>query len=297
MQPATFSACIYLDGFVWLFSNNQCKSFRYDVNNDSFHELEIDNICCNAFIGAVVFDGDIYVMPYRYDKVVKIEIENKLIKYLSDWKEIFGATKNDYVNGFSLNSKQEVVMAIPGNNRFLVFSLKAEKMSVMESLDADADYIDVCFCDDSLVAFNRKNERLELLDSSGNIIKSKAMGTSLSKLTSIGGRFIFDYIDSDTIIICSENLNFEKEYSINYEESSMRMGYHCFFGWTTDADGNYYGINNELVIIDDCLQLKTKELKMDNCLFDDFSKAVLKNCKEPLVENKMLGLEQLISSF
>lgn len=299
IQIASFGACVYADGYIWLFSNNQTKSFRYDVNRDCFEELEIDNLCRNTFRGAVILNKDIYVIPYKYDRIIKISIENSSIQYICNWKKVFGANEDEYINSYSFDGKHKLAMVVPGHHKYMLFDFETSKMSVINSSNLSADYTQICLWSDIVIVFDRSNEKLELMNLFGDIIKNKSKRTNSAKLTSFGEYFIFDNNNSDELCIYSRELEKEQVYTLKNNKSCLRIGFNIILDWINDIKNNCFGISNanELIFIDKSLNMQLKELKMNEHLLNNFIKEIIESNDEVLLENEMIGLTQFINSI
>lgn len=297
ISSIAFSACVYTDGYIWLFSNNQNKSFVYDINKDNFITLEIENSCCNSFRGAVLYGKEILVIPYKYDRLIKISTADFTVNYLDRWKSLFEGCSDDYINSFSYDGKNRVAMSVPGHNDFLVYDLKTSKLSKIKTYDKDADYTQIGIFEDMFIAFDRKTKKVESINLDGNILNNILVEYSSTKLTTIGNNIILDVLGSDDIYIFSKDLKCKNEYKLTNNKNNFETDMSIILDWFKCENNAYYGVgnSNDLICIDELAQFTTKTLEMDDSLFETFTEDIIRNNTEILLENEMIGLEQFIN--
>lgn len=294
MTMAPFGAVIIEKGKVYLFSNAQKESFVYDIENDFFEEIVIENIVLNAFRGVYKYGNYLYVIPYRYGRVVKISLLNQSVDYSESWNRLYGNKDGLYINSCAKISNTNVIMAVPETNMLLQYNMATDKWSTIESKNADVNYTYASYTQNNIYAFDCKNKNICIVDKGGEVSKIEKVECGSAEIIAFNDNIILDPSGNDYIYIYSKDLVKEKTYQLNYEKSQLRLDFHCLY-WL--VSGKYcYGINkaNELLTINDENKMKTEQIKMDAQMYEDMVETIMVNNKTCFRENEMFGLEEFM---
>lgn len=295
LTKASFGAMVMAQEKIYMFSNVQKQSFIYDVKEDRFEEIAIENSCMNAFRGAYVFDNRVHAIPYRYSKVFKISLSNHSKEYSGSWKQIYGNGEELHINSCARVSGKDILMAVPGTNKLLMYDMQANKWSIISSNDGEADYTYACLTNNNIYAYDKKKRSLCMISEKGDVIKEVYVGCSGVRFISFNDYILLSSLEEDELYIYSWELEKKKTYHMRYEKSVFRLEYHCL-DWLV-SDGFCYGINkaNELLIIDKDLEMSEAIISMDDNLYNEMIISVFKGKKSLYKENEVLGLEPFLA--
>ena len=295
---ASFGAMLYESGKVYLLSNAQKKCFVYNVNNDEFFELKIKNICLNAFRGICVKDDYVYVFPYRYDKVVKINKNDYCVEYLETWRNVIGCDGDFYINSCNRVDKDSFIMAIPGCYKALKYNIFTEKWEVVTTNDTDADYTNfVCINQKKYYGFNQKRKTINKLDMHGTVLKSVEVEYEGARIVPYHNFIILDPRDDAHIDIYTDDLVMYKRCEIGYEESDLRMPHKCLDWVLTEDKCCAFDKSNKLIVIDKDLKIMRDDVVMDEKMYKKMLAEICENTNLIYKENEMINLGQFIQKI
>lgn len=285
------------DNKLYLFSDLANACYIYDISEDKFVKLDIKDLSIHNFIGAYKRENYIYVIPYRYDVVVKINLNNDTVTYSSGVKELYQTEKNLFINYSSRIDSNQIVVAIPYTKSFLIFNMKDETWKKIKILEEQSEFSSIIFYNQELYALDFLNTRLIKLDLDGKIKKcSENIGFDAYLYGIDKGYFIVDEITGSRVRIYNSNLECIKELTFNIIQSSLSTAYgHCC--WIKSKD-KIYGItkSNELIIIDKEMLITIEPMAMDFCIWKKLSSEYVEQYKY-LEENEFTNLNVFMDSI
>lgn len=283
---------------LYLFSCNASQCYIYNIVEDNFTPLSIENLAKNNFRAIYREQNVVYVIPYRYKAVVKVNLDTDSVTYSSGFQKLYRDSEQvPYINSSNRVDSEWIVNAVPYTNSFLMFNLKNESWKKIDTLSEQ--YSTIASYREKLYGFDFFNKRLVKLNLDGSEIKHiDTDGIESCIVYSVGnGWILVDETYGDRIHIYNENLELIAELKLDIIKGTLSTEY-WLTCWFKGAE-QVYGItkSNELIIIDQKNNITVEKLSMDADLWDSLSLEYIKQCKCELLESELTGLEAFINDI
>lgn len=266
-QIAMFSTMYETSSKVFLIPNNEKKIVIYSKNDDRFIFIELENACDNMFRGCFLHHGYLYCFPYRYDKIVKIDIESLELVYSESWKTLFNLKADLYTNSVT-ELKGGYAGVIPENNDIIFFNVDKERWEKIPIGKGCERYTQICATDKFIYLVDVNDRKLVKADVNSmeikDCIKLKFESTCLKK--GFGDDIIVDYVYSKECIVLNDNLEIIAE--IDYQKEKINREFASCFNYGCWCDGNEGNLlcidtENHLLIINRKYKILSEPIDLD----------------------------------
>lgn len=293
---AKFSSVHAVDNKIFLIPNNEDKIYIYQKTTGEIKEISVENPVPNMFRDSYVCDSYIYCIPYRYDKVVKLNIFTNEVFYI-DLPDDLQNISDRCIN--STCRKGEVIYcALWKTSKLLTIHLKEDKIKVTnlfkDTYNHSIAYI--CFISDFIYVLDDEMKKIYCIDTiSDKINMSLDIEKTDMKIISVANNLILDEIYDGTWHVTDENLN---EISL-YKEKMIFPCEVTSWKWATYSyDGEYIwrlSVFGELIRINDAGKPDVRKMiKINRNIWDSVLAKFLKENNLIVKESQLYMLEDLL---
>lgn len=299
MQICPFADMVAVDKRLFLFPNSAGRCYVYDIELDRFKELTIDGMGMHCFVGAYRRERYIYVLPFRYDRVIKIDLENNnRVHYLEGFKSIYDED-DIYINQTAGINEESVVCAVPRTDSMLVYNIREEKWDKISTTKGMCNISNVACSNGKIYGFDYDNKRIIRFNMHGELEKaSEGIGHKGAGLLGINaGNFLVDETYGSHVYLFDDEIELKRTITLEKMDGELTSPYkHCCW---INGKNKIYGItkSNELIVIGEDNSIITKKLYMDATLWDVASVGCARYYKECIQENGFITLSDMINSF
>lgn len=287
-----FSAIVKDDKRIFLIAGSQNKTLLYNIYEDKFTEIEMDDSYENAFYRVLKKDRELYVIPFRHDKVKKVNMDTLAVTDGDNWKKLYEDSTLYINNTGCITDNGNFLAPVPTTNTCLFYDVQKEIWKKIEIQEKSVDCTAVAHYKNKIYIFDRNDNTIKRIDMSGNVEMCKTVDIREVTLHIIAGKLVLDAVYTKDIIIFDTNLKeIERFQKITYKSDNSLDG--IFLSWYNN-NGKYFVItrSNKLVVIDEKLKVKKYDLWIDSKLIDDIiSDLFVLKKQNVIIENTWMGLE------
>lgn len=263
-QMAFYADVVKNDDKLYLIPCNAKQCWIYDIVNSRFTRIPLKKVGSKNFRNIHVYKKNIYAIPYEYNKVVKIELKNNDVEYLTGFKDLYTNSNADsYINSSKKYNERFIVNAVPQTESYLVYDMKEKKWEKVDIYGKKLSFI-ICM-DEVLYGFDYCKKTIVKFTIRGEILKeSSDIGFESVVMQSMHNqKIIVDDVYSGKIKIYNSNLEmlYENELNVIRGEASTEYLQCCWIEGKT----RIYGItkSNELIIINQNDDFEIKKMQID----------------------------------
>lgn len=250
---AMFLSMYETEDDIFLIPGNENKIIVYSKKQDSFQQLQLDNVCKCMFRGCYADEDFVYCIPYRYSRMVKINIHTKELVYCADWKMQFEKSDELYTNGYCIFQNRCLVV-IPGTNSILIYDKYMDSWEKRDIGNGSENYVQISCSDRHIYLFETNTKSIIKTDATlRSCLKRKAIAFQAVKIErGYDSDLIIDDVDTDTWLVLDEEL--QEKYKTAYKKEqiceSLKSDYH-FGCWIKSSDDKLFCLDteNHLLII------------------------------------------------
>lgn len=163
----------------------------YDVETGTFEKLYLDMPAdsVNAYCGVAVWKEYVYLFPYNYRYIMKLNLVKKQAEYVCDLQGMVRMEPDQMVFQYTCVQKEQTVFFLSAvENKILCFDMDAETVVVKEVGEADAVFSTLTLLEDGRFASIDQKGRIYILAEdleSWEVCDSEAGGNAASYVDSI----------------------------------------------------------------------------------------------------------------
>lgn len=247
---ASFSSIHVVGEKIYLIPNNARDIFVYYRNADEYEKLFLNNTCPNMFRDSYLYDNYIYCIPYRYDKIVKVNLVLDKITYINIDKDNYIPKSSDFCINSVHRNNNCVVCVVWKTDYFIEFNLENEKINFIKGInDGEKHSLSrMCIFKNRKYIYDMKRVCYILNKESEEICKSVTMNYEDALIIPNGEVIIIDPIDSNSWQIVDQMLNLIADTHYDYEVSNCDCPPWKIGAYVCDGEFNLYriGMGGEL---------------------------------------------------
>lgn len=287
--------CMYVyDDEIILFPNNAKHILLYKISSDMFEIIgkEFDD---TSLFRAVYRIGDmLYVIPFRYKYVLKMDLTTKNVYYLEGFESQFG--DNKYTNSCCIFGDRYIVCAMPYTNSFAIFNTKTEKWRKVHT--PHKNLTSIAASENILWGFEYETKKIVGFNMEfDELVLSECIEMTGAHLFCMSHNVIANDAMTGIMKIYNEQMDFINEFIPNVIKSNLSSEY--LYGiWFCDQENTYcITKGNELFIADDNAHWAIYKLAMDEDLWKNLAIEYMKLCGQMIKENELLTLDSFINTL
>ncbi len=296
---APFLDMIIYENRVYLFPNNANYIWIYEVASDEVHKIEHRFADENNFRRAFRIGKTIYVIPYKTNNILRMDIETEKIELLSGLDSIYGFINNNspYVYSCCLYRNKYCVCTIPHTNSLAIYDI--DEMAWKKIETPNRDYVQVVEISDKLYAFNYSSYTIDEISIDGNVLKSSNKTVSVDvELHNLGNdSLVANDIRTGLIEVYSGELEKIGRVETSVINSDLTTDFHqaCWIKGVNKACAITKG--NELLVFNRANKYYSIQLHMDEELWNKNGIDLIKNNIKKIPESEMCSIEAFLSEL
>ncbi len=291
-----YSAIVECNGKIFIFPSNADTIWVYDIKLDKFEKIDYKLPNNGVFRGAYKYGAYIYAVPYTYDRVIKVDLNN----YNVDKINSFAMKDNEkvFANSSSLYKDSLVVCAVPASGYYVAFDMKKEKWERITISNTETNYTFIACDYDSIYAFDINSKQIKKINYQGDVLSESIVlkYPSVAMITLPNGGVALTFTQTGEVQLFDSSLNCVQEIALNVIKDSLNSQYlhvHWIKG-ETDVWGITKG--NELLHIDKENNVSLHEICIGEDLWKNLGETIFLEEKKIHKENSILNLEIFINS-
>ena len=107
---------------------NTDEIFIYNISNDKWDKVRLNHPIRPNFISSYEIDGYIYMIPFAYSHVIRINKDTLKVEYYLDVKETIG--EECFFNDSCIIEQKKIGCVNPNNNKLYIIDLDAKKIEI-----------------------------------------------------------------------------------------------------------------------------------------------------------------------
>lgn len=295
IKELMFTTLIKNGDFLIILAGNQRQSFIYSKKNKTFTEIKKIELFPNAFYGATVKNNEVHIIPFYYDRVIKLDLNNLLcVEKGSEWRNLYESSSLYLNNTNCVLSNGDVLSPVPKTNTCLLYEVQKEKWLKIEAFDKTVDCTAVACHKDRIYVFDRTNGSIKKMDFYGKIERNAVLGMTGFALHMVGDYLIADSVFTNDVMVFDSELMLIKKYkkivpNLHDKETNKLL---CWYEGNKD-----YVItkSNKLIVVDKSFKVQVFNLKLDVRLVSQMIKDLYYFYREQIIiENDWLRLTSFI---
>lgn len=265
-QLYSFLGIYEYENKLFLIPDNANKVMVYDKIKDFFREIEINDISYGAFRGCTCLDNILYCIPFKYNKIIGIDVVTDKIVHEIEWRKTNGLSDVNYINDYAVQGER-LLAVVPHKNMVLKCNLKERTWDSFYVGGENNSYVAIGCLNNTGYLFDLHNNSIHCCN-----IDEKRINTCMQieskavRITTGRDYLILDNVLDDKWILMDKNHNVVRQDAYNYRDIknafSTPYNYAC---WGQNEKGNLIGIDNYNHII----EIDAKGNKKEKFLFVD----------------------------
>lgn len=223
----------------------------YDTINKQFIEIPLKNaekyknklLFCKSY----VYGNSLYCIPYYYESIVKIDMDNYCLEYfdVATWinKEKIYLNKTFFIND-ATKINDEIYSIIAKSNKVLIFDLKTNKIQIQDISSVESDFVSISNVGDKIFLFDETTcELIKICKDRSQKANQYSLPFKAVKINTINSKYIMvDAADkSEVRLINSEGkLVYRSEANMSGPKNSLYPSLLCGMIYEQNENICYY---------------------------------------------------------